>query len=131
MARTATENANEPDAEDVGTVVANIEALNDQLATMKGEYMKACRVVREEQKAEYDTANGRGIRKKLVRSIIKERELDRKKAALKADLEDDELSERDMLLAKLGDFADTDMGRAALAAAAARDGGKVLDGLGA
>ena len=58
---------------------------------------------------------GEGITKKLLKKIIKERDLDRKIQAITDDLEPDELSEHQMLMEKLGEFANTPLGKAALA----------------
>lgn len=77
---------------------------------------------------DYDRASDRGISKKLLKSIVKERGLMRKIADLTAELESDERSEREMLLDKLGEFADTPLGQAALSKT---DGGAVLASIGA
>ncbi|MBN9039847.1 MAG: hypothetical protein J0H38_01050 [Rhizobiales bacterium] len=77
---------------------------------------------------DYDRASDRGISKKLLKSIVKERGLLRKIASLTEQLESDERSEREMLLDKLGEFADTPLGQAALNAT---DGGAVLASIGA
>lgn len=125
MAKKAQEVANTPDNEDVETVVLNVEALHGRLATLKGEYMKSCRTVREEIANEYSTASDRGIRKVHIKSIIKERELARKIESLKADLEADELAEREMLFEKVKDLP---LFKASIEAAR-RDGGEVLNEL--
>jgi hypothetical protein len=66
---------------------------------------------------DYDKASDQGISKKLLKKIIKERELERKIGALTDGLEDDERSEHEMLKEKLGEFANTPLGAAALAKA--------------
>jgi len=66
---------------------------------------------------EYDSASNRGISKKLLKTKIKERELKAKTAELTKDLQEDERSEYQMLSEKLGEFADTPLGQAAMAAA--------------
>jgi hypothetical protein len=66
---------------------------------------------------EYESASNRGISKKLLKKKIKERDLLRKVDGLITDLEEDERSEYDMLSEKLGEFADTPLGAAALARA--------------
>ena len=70
---------------------------------------------------DYETAADQGISKKILKKIIKERELERKIAGIHADLEDDERSEFEMLTEKLGEFANTPLGGAALAKAKGAD----------
>jgi hypothetical protein len=70
----------------------------------------------------YASAQNLGIAKKLLRKIIKERKLERDIAALKDDLESDELSELSMLQEKLGDYANTPLGRAAVSKVAGDSG---------
>jgi Skp family chaperone for outer membrane proteins len=93
------------------------------LATERGKYMQKCKKIREGMSDEYDSAAKRGISKKLLKKIVKEREYDRKIEALTADLEEDERSELDMLMEKLGDFANTALGKAAVASAATAGNG--------
>jgi hypothetical protein len=77
--------------------------------------MQKCKKIREGMADEYETAGKRGISKKLLKKIVKERELERKIVGLTAGLEEDERSELDMLMEKLGDFANTELGKAAAA----------------
>jgi hypothetical protein len=83
--------------------------------------MGRCKRVRDLMDADYDTATDRGVRKKLLKRIIKMRELERKIVSQAADLEPDERSEMEMLLDKLGDFANTPLGAAAVAASSGAD----------
>lgn len=128
MARKANETTNSPDSEDVKAAVRNIEERFADLASERGVYMQKCKRIREGMANDYDTAGNRGISKKLLKTIVKERELERRIAALSNELEIDEQSERDMLIEKLGDFINTPLGGAAVARA---DGGSTLAGVGA
>jgi hypothetical protein len=92
----------------------------DDLATERGKYMQKCKKIREGMADEYESAAKRGISKKLLKKIVKEREYDRKIEALTADLEEDERSEMDMLMEKLGN---TPLGAAVMAAAATAGNG--------
>ena len=112
MAKKANENT--PDDVDIKSAVENIEARYAELATERGAYMLRCRRIREAMAANYDEAGNHGINKKLLKKIIRERELERKIDALAADLEPDERSELAMLVEKLGDFGDLPLGRAAI-----------------
>lgn len=128
MARKANENINSPDNEDVQAAVRNIEDHFADLASERGTYMLKCRRIREAMAADYEKAGSRGISKKLLKKIVKERDLERKIEAVTADLEPDERSEYDMLIEKLGEFVNTPLGAAAVAKA---DGKNTLAGIGA
>ena len=120
MARKANEQINTPDAEDVKAAVAAIEHGLADLASERGRYMNLCKKIRETMSSNYEDALNKGITKKLLRKIIKERELERKISALVLDLEPDEASELEMLQDMLGEFATTALGSAALQRAEAR-----------
>jgi hypothetical protein len=108
---------NEPSAEHVIEAVEAIEKLFGDLLVEKTTYMSKCKTIRKIMADEYDSASNRGISKKLLKTKIKERDLERKIDDLTADLEDDERNEYQMLSEKLGEFGDTPLGAAALARA--------------
>lgn len=118
MARKASE-ANTPDNEAVQVAVRDIEERYNELASERGSYMLKCRRIREKMATHYEVAGDKGISKKLLKSIVKERELERKIEGLVVDLEPDERSEREMLVEKLGEFISTPLGAHAVAAAGA------------
>jgi len=130
MAKHATEATNSPSGENVQAAVEHIEQRYAELASERGVYMQKCKRIRETMSQNYDEASDKGISKKLLKKIIKERDLERKIDALTEDLEPDERSELDMLIEKLGEFGNTPLGKAALAAAAA-DGTATLAQAGA
>jgi hypothetical protein len=105
---------NSPAEEDVQTAVADIEQCHSQLDTERGIYMSKCKAIRGTIAGHLDQASDKGISKKLLKLIIKKRELERKIGGLHADLENDEISELEMLAEKLGDFANTPLGGAAM-----------------
>jgi len=121
-AKRANENPNSPDETDVQAAVANIEQNYVDLAKERGIYMNKCKKIRATMAGDYDTAAQKGIAKKLLKMIIKERELERKIYAVADSLENDERSEMDMLKEKLGEFANTPLGKAALAQTAGGNG---------
>jgi Skp family chaperone for outer membrane proteins len=121
MAKAASANTNSPSEDDVQAAVANIEQCYNDLASERGIYMSKCKRIRETMSNDYDKASDQGISKKLLKRIIKERELERKIGALTDDLEDDERNEHQMLIEKLGEFANTPLGAAALAKAKGAD----------
>ena len=111
---------NEPSTEHVQAAVAAIEKVDAELLSEKMAYMSRCKGLRKQKAGQYDHAADQGISRKLLKKKIKERSLQRKIDANIAELEDDERSEYQMLSEKLGEFADTPLGAAALAKA---DGG--------
>jgi hypothetical protein len=117
MAKKANDNPNEPDADDVRGAVINIEQRYTELASERGSYMLKCRRIREAMAGDYEHAVNRGISKKLLKTIIKERELERRIENLAVDLEPDERSELEMLVEKLGDFGSLPLGQAAISRA--------------
>lgn len=120
MARNASEAKNAPSEEAVRDAVHNIEVSHAALLHEKGIYMQKCRKLRESIANDYEQAADHGISKKLLKKVIKERELERRIAGLTDDLEPDEINEHQMLLEKLGDFANTPLGSAAMQRAEAR-----------
>ena len=117
MARKANESTNAPAEEDVQAALRNIEDRYADLASERGVYMQKCKRIREGMSDDYDRASDKGISKKLLKKIVKEREYERKIDALTIDLEPDERSELEMLVEKLGEFANTPLGKAAMAQA--------------
>jgi hypothetical protein len=117
MAKAATGKTNSPKEEDVQTAMANIEQGYADLMSERGIYMQKCKKIRGVMEDDYKSAQNLGISKKLLKKIVKEREFERKIEALTADLEPDEVSEHAMLMEKLGEFANTPLGKAALAQA--------------
>jgi hypothetical protein len=110
--------ANAPCTEDVQAAVRKIEACQEELLSERGAYMQRCRQIREGIGAAYDAAKDKGILKKQLRALVKERDCERKLHAVRADLEADEVEHFDLLKEKLGDFANTPLGQAAVARAA-------------
>lgn len=128
MAKPANERTNTPEEIDVQAAVNNIEKHHADLMSEKGIYMQKCKKIRDNMAVDYEHAADKGINKKLLKTIIKERDLERKIAGLTDDLEFDEQAERDMLIEKLGDFVNLPLGQAAVARA---DGKATLKQMGA
>jgi hypothetical protein len=84
--------------------------------------MSKCKRIRETMAGDYESAAEKGISTKLLKKIIKERGLERKIMALTDSLEPDEQSEINMLKEKLGEFANTPLGKAAMAGATGNSG---------
>ena len=115
---------NTPEPSHVQEAVANIEQAHRDLLSEHSAYMRRCRVIREGMTAVYDVAKERGIAKKELRALVKQRNFERKAEEARIRLEPDEINTFDMLKGALGDFANTPLGAAALEAQ-----GDVLDRL--
>ena len=108
---------NSPSAENVKAAVGKIEEYKAEKLAEHMAYMSRCRRINESISGVYALAKEQGIKRKLLRSKVKERELHQKIVAIREDLEADERNEYDMLTEKLGEFAFTPLGAAALAKA--------------
>jgi hypothetical protein len=96
-----------------------VESLLDELATERGEFMKRCRVLRDQiGEVVTEARDDLGVPKKAFRAVVREHELRRKLDAVRDGLEDNDLIDAfDLLKVALGDFADLPLGAAALAKA--------------
>ena len=97
--------------------VGRIENLHADLEKEKSAYMLACKALREDIKEVLDEAQQKGLPKRPLRAIVKQRALEKKVAACRDDLEDDDhVSAFDVMKAALGDLADLPLGQAAMGA---------------
>jgi len=95
------------------TIVADITRLLDEGESKKGEYMAWWKRQRELINGHYDRAANSGYSKKVIKAIIKARELEKKLDDVRDDLADDDLVDSyDAYRVALGDFADTPLGAA-------------------
>lgn len=99
-----------------------VENVLTELDRMKGEYMAACKAKRDDIKEIYKEAKDDDVPVKALKGLVKYRELARKQKALEETIPDEEVSEFQMLVEALGDFADTELGQAALDLAGGEDG---------
>ena len=97
--------------------VGRIENLHADLEKEKSAYMLACKALREDLKEVFEQAQDKGLPKKPLKAIVKQRALEKKVAACRDDLDDiDHLSAFDIMKAALGDLADLPLGQAAMGA---------------
>lgn len=115
---------NSPTDEEVRDAVAAIEACYGELLSERMAYMGRCKQIRQRMSGQYDIAAEKGIPRKALKLKVKERELERKIDALTEDLEPEEQDSFEMISAKLGDFANTPLGQAALDRAPRAEGGQ-------
>ena len=113
MARHAREN--EPSPAAVRKAVRDVEEQLTELLSLQGSYMNRCAKVRAKIKDIKDNAvEARSVPKKSLNTVLKRRGLRRKLENTILELEKDERAEVSMLEKKLGDLADTPLGKAAL-----------------
>jgi uncharacterized protein (UPF0335 family) len=106
------------DPQILGGFNTRIANLYGDLATEKGESMARCRAIHQDIDAVLKEAKNAGIPKKEFKAVIKKRTLLAKAEEIRADLEGDSVETFDQIEFALGKFAETDLGAAALNAAA-------------
>jgi hypothetical protein len=115
------------DSDALNGYLQQIAEVDDELATMKGDYMQACKGPRARIKEILATAKESDINIVAFREVLARHRDARKAERRIADLEDDDRSAFELMLEALGPFADTDLGKAALDRA---KGDTTLDTLG-
>lgn len=93
--------------------VADIERLEQEQESKKGEYMAWCQRQRELINGYVDRAKDAGLPKRDLKAVLKTRKLERKIASIRGDL-DDGAETFDMIRHALGDLAELPLGQAAL-----------------
>jgi F0F1-type ATP synthase membrane subunit b/b' len=94
--------------------VARIEERLGVLDHHKADYKAAVRLIREDIKLIIDDAKQAGIPKRELKAVVRTRELERRVAAVRDELETVERETFDQIRMALGDFGDTPLGQAAL-----------------
>jgi len=105
---------NKPSKEEIASFVTRYEAVNDQVLSEKGQFMRRCAQLNEDKKSILDEAKEKGIPKAALKAVIKARDLERKVDKAREDLEDDDAAQFDDIREALGDFADSPLGAAAV-----------------
>jgi hypothetical protein len=98
-----------------------------ELASLRGEYMAACKGPRQRIKEILATAKESDINMVAFRQLLTKRRDELAQERRIADLEDDDRSAYDQMLDALGEFGDTPLGKAALDRA--KGGGDTLESL--
>jgi hypothetical protein len=118
MAKSIKDVGNGFDPDRVGQAVKSIEAIEAEIASMTGEHMAACKVKRGRiALIKKEAKKAWGIPRVELNALLKERSLQRKVDAVRADLDGDQVDTVEMLAVALGKFADTPLGKAAVAKA--------------
>lgn len=102
----------------LGSFNQRIESLYGDLATEKGESMARCRAIHQDIDEVLKEAKNAGIPKKEFKAVIKKRTLLAKAEEIRADLEGESVDTFDQIEFALGKFAETELGAAAVQAAA-------------
>lgn len=100
--------------------LARIENLHDDLESKKGAYMASCKAVRDDIKTVYSEAKEAGVAPKALKGVVRNRQLHRKIDAISDGLDIDEISTYEQLCEALGDFGETELGKAVLETAKAK-----------
>jgi uncharacterized protein (UPF0335 family) len=92
------------------TYLRQIEEIDFDLESEKGEYMSRCRVLRDKRKDVFGAAKDDGIQVKPLKAVVKRRKLENKIAGLPSDFDIDESSQYAALAeafagTPFGDFA--------------------------
>ena len=102
------------DGDALNGFLAEIALVDDELATLKGEYMAACKGPRSKIKDILATAKEADINMRAFREVLAKHRDARAQERRIADLEADDASAYELMLQALGEFGDTPLGKAAL-----------------
>lgn len=127
MARKSKQVTNGYDRKLLEGYLVEIDAADEQLDTLRSQYMNKCKVPRADIAGVFEAAKEAGIPVHAFKAIVKNRRLERRQAANVAALEADDADNYDSLVASLGDFIDLPLGQAA--AGRARGSSEDLDSL--
>ena len=106
---------NRAPADQAASFVDGVEQIEEQIDALKIDFMNQVRVKRAEQKEVLDDAKSQGWPKKIIKDMVKRRALKAKMEAITEDYEADQKQDFVDLGKALGDFLDTDLGKAASA----------------
>jgi uncharacterized protein (UPF0335 family) len=98
-----------------------IENLLAALESERGKYMAACKPIREDIADIYTEAKDQGVAKKALAGLVKYRELEKRQQAIGDGLDIADQSDYESLVAALGDFGKTELGKAVLETAKAKE----------
>jgi hypothetical protein len=107
-------NTNGYDSVALSGFLGEIAEVDAELASLKGEYMAACKGPRQRIKEILATAKEADINIVAFRELLARHRDARKAERRIADLEDDDRSAFELMLEALGEFGSTPLGKAAL-----------------
>jgi hypothetical protein len=118
------------DGEKIEKFLTAIDKLDDELMTLKGEYMASCRGPRQRIKDVLARVRENDVNMVAFRELLRSHRDDRPRQARLDALEADDQDADELLLGALGEFGETELGKAALSRARPRsDGDQTLNSL--
>jgi uncharacterized protein (UPF0335 family) len=122
------EGSNEFDGKQLDKYLREIDKADDKLIKLKTEHMTACKGPRGQIRGVMKEARESGINIEALRTIVAKHRAERKIEQRIAELEADDAADYEAMQQALGEFGDTDLGKAALRRAKPK-GGEKLDSL--
>jgi len=115
------------DRDELNGYLAEVAEQDDELDSLRGQYMASCKGPRGKIKEILARAKESGLNMIAFRELLAKRRDERKQERRVADLEMDDRNAYDLMLDALGEFGDTPLGQAALDRA--KQGDETLGGL--
>ena len=100
--------------------VGEMDRCDEELLTLRGEYMQRCKAVRERKADWVEQAEAAGLPRSGLKVELKRRDLARKIKTLETDAGEEVVETADMIREALGDFAALPLGGAAVEAASGK-----------
>ena len=124
------EGSNGYDGDQLGRFLDQIDRIDDELMTLKGEYMAACKGPRSRIKDVLAQVREADVNMTAFREALTDHRNERKRQARLDALEADDRDAYELIAEALGDYGETPLGEAALRRAKPRkDGDQTLDTL--
>lgn len=121
--------ANSFDGEQLEKYLKGIDKADDRLIKLKVEHMDACKGPRGHIRNIMKEARESGVNMEALRTVIAKHRAERKIEQRIAELEADDATDYEAMQEALGEFGDTDLGKAALRKAKPKAGSDKLESL--
>ena len=121
--------ANSFDGKQLETYLKAIDKADDRLIKLKVEHMDACKGTRGQIRNIMKEARESGVNMAALRTVIAKHRAERKIEQRVSELEADDAADYEAMQEALGEFGDTDLGKAALRKAKRGSGSEKLDTL--
>lgn len=126
---TTTNQSNRFDGDELARYFDRIDECDDELESLRGEYMNSCKGPRASIKTVKETAREAGINMTAFGELLTLHREARAAEKRKGALEVEDIDDLEAMQAALGPFADTELGAAAMAKAKRKQAESALDGL--
>jgi uncharacterized protein (UPF0335 family) len=121
--------SNSFDGEQLEKYLKGIDKADDRLIKLKVEHMDACKGPRGQIRNIMKEARESGVNMEALRTVIAKHRAERKIEQRISELEDDDAADYEAMMEALGEFGDTDLGKAALRKAKPKGRSEKLDTL--